>query len=160
MKCLNRITLLLSFTAVVSGCSAPNETIKMQMDDGRPLPIRFTDETAIDTTTSVSQDILKASVAEEASHEFGGVTGITPILVSAVAPVWPSTVSHHDTAKVFLKCLIDTTGKVEMASVVKSNDSRFNRAALRSVMQSKYKWPPHNSIGPVWHVMPFTFREQ
>ncbi len=146
--------LLMSLLATPIGLPTFAQNVEMRVDDGRPLPIVLTDTLALDTTVSVNQDSLRATVAERSAPEFIDGYGTFPSLISQVTPRWPSEASHQDTARVIIKCLVDTTGRVVMAVVLKSSNAKFNKASLRAVMQSMYKRPSR----PMWLPMPFVFR--
>jgi TonB family protein len=112
---------------------------------------------AVDTAIFLPQDSLRASMAEQEKLKFRNVFEILPTLVSTVNTIWPSGVSIKDTVIVSIKYLIDSDGRVEMATVEKSSDVRFNKSALRAVIQSKFKWPQHYSREPIWLRVPYRF---
>jgi TonB family protein len=85
---------------------------------------------------------------------------VPPVPIKQVAPVYPSeSLPRSLRVTVWVKCLIDTTGKVLKAEVMKSNNELFNSVALEAAKQ--WVFTPARVRGvPVvtWAAIPFHFK--
>lgn len=82
-----------------------------------------------------------------------------PELVHSVAPVYPEIARKAGlTGKVFLKFLVDKTGRVSNVSVLRGQEI-FRQAAIDAILQFKFKAAQQNDKPvSVWMTQPISFR--
>lgn len=151
--------LLRTFAAIctvlhLTTCSTSRQDWNYDITDrGLPLPIRLTEEIAEDTTVSIAQEPSWSSD----TGEFSG-SPIFPVAIRKVAPRFPSgpNVSAEDTGAVWVRSLVDSTGKVTKAAIIKSTNLKLNKLTLRAAIQWKFKWmiPRPQAM---WITIPFRF---
>jgi bla regulator protein blaR1 len=65
---------------------------------------------------------------------------VAPILVEQITPEYPEELKNAKvTGKVVVEIVIDKSGKVTDAKILKSDDSRFNKSTVDAVLNWKYK---------------------
>jgi TonB family protein len=142
----------LSTVLLLAGCSHTGQTelITDSIDTGQPLPIKLTDVEAVDTTHYI--------VAERVQDWLSVDDRSLPL--RRVSPRYPESALQSKTeGSVFVKCLVDSSGIVRKAIVLKTENIIFNRAALRAAMQWRFlPTQVDNKPAAVWTAIPVRFK--
>ena len=142
-----KILSLISFILFISSTSNSQHQNKLGIPDrGQPLPIILTDESAVDTTFS-----------RELAQIEGG-EGIVPIFI--VNPKTPAGLPKtNKPLKVILKGLVNSSGKVVKAIILKSDNVILNKPALRALMQWEFETSFEDTTKGIWVAVPIRFIE-
>ncbi len=143
-----KILSLISFILFLSSTSNSQYQNKLGiLDRGQPLPIVLTADSAIDTTC-----------LRELSPIEGG-EGVVPIFI--VNPKTPAGLPKtNKPLKVILKGLVNSSGKVVKAIVLKSDNVILNKPALRALMQWELETSFEDTTKGIWVAVPFKFIRQ
>ena len=146
-----KLVLLLLISALLTTSSISQRRHAGELDDLRPLPVLFTDTTAIDTTLNL------ANVPELTSSL---VPSKMPMPEWTVAPSYPEELRKENLdGVVWTRILISPIGKVVKAVIFKTNDSRFNFTSLHAAMQ--WRFTPAifgDTPGYYWLHLPFKYK--
>ena len=151
------------------------------------VPVPVPDEEAPPEQTIASQEEMSAVAAPSIGEDIGSGTQITqdikieqpkveedpgvdefipvekyPELVVSVQPEYPEIARRAGvTGKVYVKILVDKTGKPKKAVIMKTDSDLFNEAAVNAAMKSAFT-PALQNQKPisVWIVMPYKFTLQ
>jgi protein TonB len=109
----------------------------------------------------ITQDIKIEEPAKDDDPDMNAFTAVEklPEMVRAVTPEYPEIAKRAGiTGKVFVKVLVDKSGKPKKAVVIKSDSELFNQSAIDAAMKSAFS-PALQNQHPiaVWIVLPYRF---
>ncbi|MGA2624148.1 MAG: TonB family protein [Bacteroidota bacterium] len=140
------LSMLLTFLCSFTSVSQHKDKFRIP-DKGQPLPIKLTDNTAVDTT------YLTQLLPVE------GQESVVPIF--QVIPKSPAGLPKtKKPMKVILKALVNSSGKVVKATVLKSDNLILNKPALRALMQWEFETSFDDTTIGFWVAVPFRFTGQ
>jgi protein TonB len=109
----------------------------------------------------ITQDIKIEEPVREEDPDMNAFTAVEklPEMVRPVTPEYPEIAKRAGiTGKVFVKVLVDKTGKPKKAVIIKTDSELFNQAAIDAAMRSAFT-PALQNQHPiaVWIVLPYRF---
>lgn len=109
----------------------------------------------------ITQDIKIEEPPKDDDPDMNAFTAVEklPEMVRAVTPEYPEIAKRAGiTGKVFVKVLVDKSGRPKKAVVIKSDSELFNQSAIDAAMKSAFS-PALQNQHPiaVWIVLPYRF---
>ncbi|MDP3583361.1 MAG: energy transducer TonB [Ignavibacteria bacterium] len=109
----------------------------------------------------ITQDIKIEEAPKDEDPDMNAFTAVEklPEMVRSVSPEYPEIAKRAGiTGKVFVKVLVDKTGRPKKVVVIKSDSELFNQVAMDAAMKSAFS-PALQNQHPiaVWIVLPYRF---
>ncbi len=140
----------------------PEQTIMTQQEMSQVQAPALTED--IGAGAQITQDIKIEQKTEDDDPDINAFIPVEklPEVVTPVAPEYPEIARRAGvTGKVFVKVLVDKSGKPKKAVILKSDSEIFNDAAIAAAMKTAFT-PALQNNHPitVWVVLPYRFTLQ